>query len=323
MKRFIIYTVIFLTIVLIAILALFLLENKIIRKKSNFILPDNISMVMIGHSIPECAYNDKEIENFKNYANSGESYFYSYPKIRYLLESNPQIKTVFIEFTNNQLSKERDMWIWGDLYMNHKFPRLSPFLLLNDHLLLMRKNTSAYLGAVSVSFKHNAKVILKKDNDFINQMGGYKLLYRKNSVDTIALDSSLSESFVDCDFSFYNLLYLRKSVDYCLQKGVNVIFVKSPLHPHFKIASSNDKLIKILETQFPDVELLNFHDFPLAKDEYADMQHLNYFGAVKFSKWFNNLLENGLLEKQNKQEFIDEMLREYKANLYSKVNTEI
>jgi len=182
----------------------------------------------------------------------------------------------------------------------------------------MRKNTYAYLGAVSVSFKHNAKVILKKDNDFINLMGGYKPLYRKNSVDTIALaiDSSLSESFVDCDFSFYNLLYLRKSIDYCVQKGVNVIFVRSPLHPHYQYTENSGNFIQILTTKFPDVELLDFHDFPIAKDEYAELQHLNYFGATKFSKWFNSLLKNGLLEKQNKQEFIDEMLKMYKKSLF-------
>ena len=52
-------------------------------------------------------------------------------------------------------------------------------------------------------------------------------------------------------------------------------------------------------------EFLDFKEYPLTNSEFADLVHLNYNGAKIFSIWFNELLEKGILTKENKQQIID------------------
>ncbi len=61
-------------------------------------------------------------------------------------------------------------------------------------------------------------------------------------------------------------------------------------------------------TKFSAVELLDFVDFPMPNNGFADDAHLNEFGAERYSTFFNYLLENGLLQKINKQKYIDSLM---------------
>jgi hypothetical protein len=57
------------------------------------------------------------------------------------------------------------------------------------------------------------------------------------------------------------------------------------------------------------LEYLDFLKFPLKNAQFADPEHLNHKGAKVFSQWFNQLLKKGLLEKNNKQDFINEEIK--------------
>jgi hypothetical protein len=61
-----------------------------------------------------------------------------------------------------------------------------------------------------------------------------------------------------------------------------------------------------LGTEFGDIEYLDFSKFPLSMEEYGDLEHLNEFGAKRFSIWFNKMIKDGLLEMDNKQKYINE-----------------
>jgi hypothetical protein len=50
-------------------------------------------------------------------------------------------------------------------------------------------------------------------------------------------------------------------------------------------------------------------DFP--NSHYLDPQHLNYGGAKDFSILFNTLIQNGLLKSVNKQQLIDNAIRQF------------
>ena len=68
----------------------------------------------------------------------------------------------------------------------------------------------------------------------------------------------------------------------------------------------------ILSTRFADIEFLDFAKYPLQNSEFGDFDHLNYRGARKFSIWFNQLIDDGLLERTDKQSFINERIEEEK-----------
>ena len=41
-------------------------------------------------------------------------------------------------------------------------------------------------------------------------------------------------------------------------------------------------------------------DFPIKDEEFADLVHLNSYGSTKFSMWVDSLIEDGILDKNNK-----------------------
>ena len=97
MKSFIYKTILFISISILFISLFFFAIHKVIKKKSNFTLKVPVKNVVFGHSHPSYAFNDSLISDFKNLADSRQSYFYSYLKIRNVLPQNNSIKTVFIE----------------------------------------------------------------------------------------------------------------------------------------------------------------------------------------------------------------------------------
>ncbi len=122
-----------------AIKGLLFWENSLISKNANFQLLSTTENVLFGHSHSECAFNDSLITNFKNLSNSGESYFYILPKVKNIVSQNPQIKNVFIEFTNNQITTNMNNWIWGEKLMSSRLTLHSPFMNSEDHFVLIKK----------------------------------------------------------------------------------------------------------------------------------------------------------------------------------------
>ena len=59
--------------------------NSYTRSKSQFDLKKQPKSIVVGHSHPECAFNDSLIQEFKNFSSSGESYFYTYPKLKNII----------------------------------------------------------------------------------------------------------------------------------------------------------------------------------------------------------------------------------------------
>jgi hypothetical protein len=66
--------------------------------------------------------------------------------------------------------------------------------------------------------------------------------------------------------------------------------------------------MRIRKEKFSNIDFLDFNKFPLNDEDFADFGHLNYKGATKFSKWFNTMVNSGLLLNKNKQVLIDQSL---------------
>ena len=274
------------------------------RKMATFKFTDNSEYIVVGHSHPECAFNDTIISNFKNLAASGESYYYTYNKIKNVIKDNPSIRVVFIEFTNNQINLNMNQWIWGDKYMSHRYPTYSSFMDLEDNLLLLANNPSGYLNSVSVSIKKKLGRILDNDLDFTNKIGGYLYLNR-NKTDSLIKQAKFEAETKATVVSVHSLIYLDKIIDYCANNDKRVILIRSPLHISYK-GYLNESIYKdILNTRYANIEYIDFSDSHLLDSQFGDLEHLNFKGATIFSKKINFLLKNGLLNKLHKQKFVD------------------
>lgn len=129
-----------------------------------------------------------------------------------------------------------------------------------------------------------------------------------SKVDSLLKTSNeLSDDFHEnkTSVSAVNLEYLMKIIDYCNDK-VTVYLVRSPQHKNSPYFKNEIEFQSIRKTKFPTLEFLDFSNFPISNKEFADYGHLNIKGAKIFSIWFNSLLESGLIEKDNKQQHINQ-----------------
>lgn len=316
MKKFLIQIFLFSFILLSIFILIIILSNKSIDSKKIFRLPNNINYLILGHSHPECDFNDSLIDNTKNLAQSGELYFYTYLKTQKILADNKQIKTLFLEFTNNAIINDMEKWTKSEEQLLYRIPKYAPIMNEDDYKYIIPKNAFAFIETLPIIFRNNLNIIFLKYNDYISTNDWGKYNYNKRQ----HLDSLLKVKKVKIknDFSEFNdtnLLYLNKILKCCKNNGVKIYLIRSPFHKQQSVYLANDnKFKKILKTKYFNQTFLDFKDFPLLNDEYGDLDHLNYKGARKFSMFFNELLKNGLLEKTNKQQFINQEMKKIKLN---------
>ncbi|MFA7444877.1 MAG: hypothetical protein WCY89_02945 [Flavobacteriaceae bacterium] len=265
------------------------------------ILPENTILIM-GHSHSECAYNDSLILGVANYSDSGETYFYNYIKLRQLIKQNPKINKVLIEFTNNQIESFIDERTWEDKYISHRFPKYGVFMDKEEMALLLKKNPTYFKENLSACFKSNFMMILKNQLNYTTEIGGYKYLERK--LTETEQEEDTTEKVDNETLAVYNLYYLDKIIAFCQQNNVEVILIRSPLHKDYNF--DNEAVFQnMLKTKYHELDFLDFSEFPLSDDEFGDVLHLNHKGAKKYSLWFDRLLKKGLFQKNHKQKFID------------------
>ncbi|SDH86005.1 hypothetical protein [Winogradskyella thalassocola] len=303
-KRILLFTVLLLGLIVLTLMG----ASSLDRKSTSFKLQNNPKHIVLGHSQPECAFNDSLIPSLKNLSQSGDSYFYIYFKTKEVIKQNPALEVVFIEFTDNQLNMNEN--IWSNKYIPYKYPKYSSFMSMTDKLVLFKNNPSAFINVQSLSLKMKLTRSIKNELYFSNDYGDYFYLER-DKTDSLVKNLSGVEDIpftVDNEVSEVNLSYLDAIIKLCEENGKKVILIRSPLHKKYHESVNEENYYEILKTRYGTMDYMDFSNFPLSNSQYGDLQHVNHKGAKVFSEWFAMLLQNGLLEKENKQDFINDMM---------------
>lgn len=303
MKKFIKYIIAFVFTCLSVICAIFYSTMKISKEIAEFKIEKQNKNLLMGNSHPECAFNDSLITNFENIAQSAQTNFYSYLKLKQILIQNEHIESVFIEYTNLSISKQMDNWTWGDSFLLEQLPVYLPFLNSSEIQLLYTNNSTGFSSATSKAFRYNMTNIILGRNNY--KTGGYSSLSRSINDSLInSYESDKKKSYKDIDISQNNINYLHEIVKLCQDNGIKLYLIRSPQHK-FMNRDNEDLLVQIKNNEFKNIEYLDFDKFPLRDTEFADFGHLNGKGAIIFSTWFNKIIERGLLTSSSKQEFIN------------------
>ncbi|HEV3223197.1 MAG TPA: hypothetical protein VGZ90_09975 [Puia sp.] len=310
MKLFIRNLMLFTITCLIAFAVLVTIEKTILNNMGQFKLSMGVKYIFMGHSHPQMDYNDKLIDSSVNLASSGEAYFYTYIKLKKILESNSDKKIVFVEFSNNNIISQMNKWIWNDIYIYDRYRLYWSYTPNTERKLLYTKNPEASILCDIKSVVTNVYYIFSLKNIAKDErMGGYLHLERDKT------DSLLQASLIyarnkrpDMSISPVNLMYLRKIIQICKDNGTKVILIRSPLHPVYDEFKNESRYEEVLNSQFNDVEFLDLKNFPMINSDYGDLEHLNYRGAKKYSLFFNKLLKEGLLDSADKQKFINDQM---------------
>jgi len=271
--------------------------NLIINKKASFKIPAADTLVLFGHFHSEFAYNDTLIPGFKNLGSGGEAYFYTFRKMENVLAQNPQIRTVFIEFSNNQVTRRMNDWIWADSYMEAEYPIYAPFIPLQDHRYLFTHNFRGYINSSSFALKQQMISILANDYAYSKLIGRY-FYTTANKVDSlIAVQHTMADTVNYALTSPDNIRYLKACIDLCRAHGKKVWLVRTPTHQDFPVLKNEQLFQEIRNKHFGDVPFLDFSAFPIRNTELADLEHLNCYGASRFSAWVDKMLKGGLLSQ--------------------------
>jgi hypothetical protein len=207
-----------------------------------------------------------------------------------LIKQNPQVKRVFIEYTNNQITNEIDKWIWKEKYLSYYFAIYSPFIEIEDHLLIVYKNPRGYLKNLPILFKDNLKKIFRPVN-YAYEYGGY--VRSDKQMKDLSSPNDTSKDFVEIsnNVSTAQIKYLKKIVVFLENEGKEVVLVRSPQHKSYEGKKNEEVYKSILLSEFSNLKYIDFSDVDFQEDCFMDPEHLNSIGAEKISKMLYKLLK--------------------------------
>ena len=294
MKRFFFNSLLFLLINIFVAFVIIFIVNSNVNSNAIFRIDKAPKFIVFGNSHPQNALNEDLISNFSNNSEGGETFFYTYPKLKKIIEQNIQLTTVFIEVNCNFYSQELDRYIYEEPSMSDKFNKYSAFMSFDQHSDLLIKNPKAYLNNVIFSARKYGARIKYNNYSFYYGSGGY---LPSNDVAKKSVLSKSNEIILEeKDYSYSNLEYLKRIVSYCLMKNKKVFFIRCPIHKNYPFLKYEKYFSKTLKSHFPNIKLLDFKNFPLKDNEFSDLEHLNSKGAKVFSVYFDDFLRNKLFK---------------------------
>lgn len=293
MKKLIFHVSCFMISMVVIIVVFVSLLNFVTSDKKYYQIPQNKTTLIAGHSHSECSYDTKYINYAINISQSGEHYLYTYLKVKKVVESNPQIKNVIIEFTYNVLDESNAKKVWSNSHIQNKHVIYSQLFSPKEYFLFIKNNLKQELIIEGKSLRKKMTLLLNGKQRVMNNLdfGAYKNL---NVNKVTEANFSPNKKIIISNFSNLNLNYLIKTINFCKKSKLNVILVRSPLHQKYEYRDNENLFLKIKNEYFSNINFIDFVNYKLKDEDFADFGHLNNKGAKKISIHLNKVLINNL-----------------------------
>jgi len=277
MKQFISKSVAFLIITF----GVVIFSSLILSFSSNITLLKEQTTIIAGDSNTECALDDEKIKSALNISRSGESYFYTYHKLKYLLEKKENFNTVYLSFSPyNVVSEENRLTSNGRIYNN--FIEYLPVLDLESIFYLVKMDKrNAFLSLLK------SPIHLIRHKNVL--WGGYLYLIR-NNLDRSTRNSKqyYSQNFTQKNIDQIEVLYLLKISTLLDSHDIELILLNTPKWTEFyKFSNHRDLFDEVYEKHFSEIKFLDFSSLFSEKEFFGDSVHLNFKGSEVFTEYFN------------------------------------
>ena len=288
MKKDIIKLLIFSTLFFVSIMLLF--SIRIMFHKS-YIIDKNVTTIIAGDSHTQFGINDIFLNGVQNISINAESYFYSYYKITEIFKHNPQIDHIILGFSYHNISSYYDDYIFGK--------DAQSILLRYIDILSFESLTEMNLFSNSDLIRYILKALISPsiDYSYIGKFVESKEKFDEDSMKTRINNQFFFEKNVR-NFSRINLKYLKKITKLCGKYNIKFTLINTPLNRKYF-----DEIPPLfINTYFEiiqefDLTLIDFSELYLSNDCFLpDGDHLNTFGAEKFTKMLNDEIEINLSE---------------------------
>jgi len=257
----------------------------------NFSSKKNI--LFLGDSAPECAINDKIFKRSVNFSAPAESYYYSYLKLKKILETKQVIDTIFLSFSPHNIFDNN--WFASQSNIQHNFCRYYPFMNIYDFRFLLESHPKSVIYSLRPIVLQFLKNIFRKiTGDHVLQLGGFTSLDLDRLEDAL---QSLKDGKAIKDFRLpkdlyptnVEIVYINKILQLCNEKQVKLILINLPKrvellrHKRYGV----EEFQKAYNTEFSQLDYFDFSSMSMEDEMYADLLHLNKEG----SSYFSNFLE--------------------------------
>lgn len=282
-----------------AILIIVAIETAVYRVSNfNFDLPENKSVVFIGHSMLETSINDELIPNAVNWAHSGDSPIETYWRLKRLLKDSKNLKCVVMSISPHDFSKNRDNILFSEKFMKNSILRYYPLIGI--------KKTYETWGIKGIKdILSNPMIIIfnsmRSQNSYKKELGAYKELVTNNLKDDIEgkwIKRWRKNEVPEQYGSSIIYGYLKKIKDECDAAGIKFVMLGPPVYhseiyfnkPFFPYDAEKE-FFKEYENIMGNTEFWNYYNCDIPDNCFADINHLNKYGSQIFSKIIEKKLE--------------------------------
>jgi hypothetical protein len=285
MKSFLKRTGIFLFILLLLFVSAFGVMDYLVNQRfDSYRVDPKITVAFMGDSHPQCAVNDAFLPNARNFAQAAEASYYTYFKMKALLENNPSIKKVYLGLGYHNISTHYDQYIYGS-HAKDIAARYFFILPLKEKLSILAHNPKDAIDLLENSWSNGLKN-QKLDNAENTILGHYENFFVNVAARKSSIDKRLKLQFTENgrlrDFSEFNIDYFEKMVNLCRSKNVELVIINTPVHPYYK-----SKIPVKFRARYDEIlnknhlELFSFDALTLNDSAYVpDGDHISAKGAV-------------------------------------------
>jgi hypothetical protein len=252
------------------------------------------TVLVIGDSHTAFGIIDSNMTHVANLSQSADVYLYNYRKMQKLLPLNPQIHTVMIGFGGHDVQQfMAKVFLKRHEFTKAKVQNYYHLLSAADmSYLLFQSPTQVIKGVVGLpklktpyllKIMRGRRMNLEDDIKF----GGFSfrddtLDLKKNFADVAKLEKDKEDLL---SMWPWQIDYLHKLVDLCKAHHVKVIFIRMPEHKLFPRSIEPD-FQAFRKKEFGEIPFVDFIKMDFPDSCFADLDHLNYYGARIFTDSF-------------------------------------
>ena len=276
-------------------LALFLVISLLLitftSTKINYKLDNAVTEIYIGDSHIRCAVNDSLLNNSKNISVSAESFYFSYYKLKKLIEENQNVKRIYLGFSYHSLSNYYDEFIDGE-YSSSVAPNFFYILPFKEKLKIFNWNIKklSFFSKAILQISYNYSF---KNSNFFSSFG-YSNEFTNVMASKSSMDKRLRFQYYTGEklnnFSEINLLYLNKIINLIKTNKIDLLILNTPLHPYYESKIPENYIDKYNEiVRMNNLKVINFNNLSFSDSCFTpDGDHVSVKGAYQVT---NELLK--------------------------------
>jgi len=276
-------------LVLLIALSLQLSKGTVFSKKLD---SDKREFLFLGDSHIEKAINDSILNSSYNVGQSSESIYFSYFKLRKMLQTTHCIKNVYLGFSYHSLSDYYSKFVDGE-YSNAISSKYFYLLPFSEKLYLLNANRRDIVSYIKTITEKGVMDFMADQHTYL---GGYDNSYVSSKAQKNFMDKRITLQYYTNgqldSFDAKNLEYLKKIQELCKQSNVNLVLLNTPLHKYYKSKVPDAFIEKYNQTIHDmDIQVLDLSEMPLDDSCFIpDGDHLSQQGAALTTKYIASQL---------------------------------